>query len=161
MTDRDGYTHEVIKSTSKRNKRDEKDDPAFQNEPLPDLKRIQNRSIYSVTTNLKSKKEEKQVKSGKAKSDFKEKTSNIGTGNKLVTTKPWFSKSKILKSERKSFEMNSIYVASVSYEVHPSEKTSISPSIDIYDSTDNVPIHYYKEVYQQSILSEADICAQE
>ena len=55
-----------------------------------------------------------------------------------MTTKPWFSKSKILNSERESFEMNPISVASVSYEVHPSEKPSISPSIDVYDSTDNV-----------------------
>ena len=80
-----GYTREVIKSSSKRNKRDEKDDPAFQNEPLSGLKRIQNRSISSVTTNLKSKKEEKKVKSviGKAKSDFKVDTAdfNLKNGN--------------------------------------------------------------------------------
>ena len=67
LTARDGYTREVIKSSSKRNKRDENDDHAFQNEPLPGLKRIQNRSISSGTTNLKSKKEEKKVKSVKGK----------------------------------------------------------------------------------------------
>ena len=31
---RDGYTCEVIKTFPKRNKSEEKDDPAFQNEPL-------------------------------------------------------------------------------------------------------------------------------
>ena len=39
LTARDGYTREVIKSSPKRNKREEKDDPAFRNKPLPCLKR--------------------------------------------------------------------------------------------------------------------------
>ena len=154
MTARDGDTREVIKSSSKRNKRAEKDDHAFQNEPLPGLKRIQNRSISSVTTNLKSKKEEKKVKSvkGKAKSDFKkefsdfnlkhgsdsEKASNIGTGNKLVRTKHWFSKSQILISQKESVERNPISGACVSYDVCPSKKPYSSPSNNIHDITDNV-----------------------
>ena len=103
LTARDGCTCEVIKSSSKRNIRDEKDDPPFQNEPLPGLKRKQNSGISSVTTSLKLKKEEKNAKSvrGKAKADFKEestdfnlkhgseseKASNSGTGNKLVIPK--------------------------------------------------------------------------
>ena len=47
LTARDGYTREGIKSSSKRNKRDENEDSAFQNEPLPSLKRKQN-SGFSV-----------------------------------------------------------------------------------------------------------------
>ena len=46
---RDGNTREVIKTFPKRNKRDKKDDPAFQNEPLPSLKKKQNSGISSVT----------------------------------------------------------------------------------------------------------------
>ena len=70
LTARDGCTCEVIKSSSKRNIRDEKDDPPFQNEPLPGLKRKQNSgisSVISVTTSLKSKKEEKKAKSVRGK----------------------------------------------------------------------------------------------
>ena len=61
LTARDGYTREVIKSSSKRNKKDENDDSAFQNEPLPGLiiKRKQNSGISATTISFKSKKEGK------------------------------------------------------------------------------------------------------
>ena len=73
FTARDGYTREVIKSSSKRNKKDENDDYAFQNEPLPGFKRKQNSGISSTTKSFKSKKERKKSKpvKGKAKSDVK------------------------------------------------------------------------------------------
>ena len=45
---RDGYTREVIKTFPKRNKGDKKDDPAFQNDPLPSLKKKQNSGISSL-----------------------------------------------------------------------------------------------------------------
>ena len=69
----------MIKTFPKRNKRDEKDDLAFQNEPLLCLKKKQNSGISSVTTSFKSKKEEKKAKSvrGKAKSDFKEESTDF------------------------------------------------------------------------------------
>ena len=131
----------MIKTFPKRNKRDEKDDLAFQNEPLLCLKKKQNSGISSVTTSFKSKKEEKKSKSvrGKPKSDFKEestdfnsmqgsgseyekeKASNVGTRNKLMITKPWCSKSKTLNSQEESFETNPMTVASVSYDFRPSK----------------------------------------
>ena len=43
LTARDGYTREVIKSSSKRNKKNESEDSAFQDETLPCLKRKQTR----------------------------------------------------------------------------------------------------------------------
>ena len=84
---------------------------------------------------------------GKAKSDVKkesadlnfkhgsesnleeEKASNIETEKKLAITKPWFSRSEILKSENESFEKNPKPVASVSYDVRPHKKSSINPPI--------------------------------
>ena len=68
----DGYTREGIKTSPKRNKRDKKEDPAFQNEPLPSLQKKQNSAISSFTKSFKCKKEEKKAKSGrrKVKSDF-------------------------------------------------------------------------------------------
>ena len=46
LTARDGYTREVIKSSSKRNKKNESEDSAFQDEALPCLKRIQNKGFF-------------------------------------------------------------------------------------------------------------------
>ena len=100
-----------------------KDNPAFQDEPLQSLNKKQNSGISSITKSFKSKKEEKKAKSVKGKAKYvlkeksidlqgsgyicekeKEKTHNIGTGNKLVTTKPWFSKSLILNTQEESLK---------------------------------------------------------
>ena len=56
----------------------------------------------------------------------------------MAITKPWFSKSEILKSENESFEKNPKPVASVSYDVRPHKKSSINPSHNIYNITDYV-----------------------
>ena len=58
LTATDGYTHEVIKSCSKRNKRDEKDNFAFQNEPLLGLKKNKTVAFPQLqqASNLKKKK---------------------------------------------------------------------------------------------------------
>ena len=158
LTARDGYTREVIKSSSKRNKRDENEDSVFQDEPLPCLKRKQNKGFSVTTTSFKTNKEGKKSKlvKGKAKFDVKkesaelntkldsesnlekEKTIDIETENKLVTTKPWFSKSEILKPENESLEKNPKSVSSVSYGICPHKKSSIHSSRYIYDTADDV-----------------------
>ena len=61
----------------------------------------------------------------------KEKTYNIGTGNKLVITKLWFSKSQILNTQDESFTSNPMSDASVSYHVRPSKTPFISSSHNI------------------------------
>ena len=57
---RDDYTLEVMKTFPKRSKGDKKDDPAFQDEPLPSLNKKQTNGISSVTKSFKSKKERKE-----------------------------------------------------------------------------------------------------
>ena len=118
LTNRDGYTREVIKKSPKRSKKAKKDDPAFKDEPLQNVNRKQDSYFSLVTKNFKSKQKDKKAKSekGKAKSTLKEESlfmhesisekeekNIIGTENKLVTTKPWFSKSPIFISQEKSF----------------------------------------------------------
>ena len=78
LTARDGYTREGIKSSSKRNKRDENEDSAFQNEPLPSLKRKQNSGFSVTTTRFKANKEGKKSKlvKGKAKFDVKKESAD-------------------------------------------------------------------------------------
>ena len=50
----------------------------------------------------------------------KEKTHNIGTGNKLMTTKPWFSKSLILNTQEKSLKSIPLSEAVECFDVRPS-----------------------------------------
>ena len=115
LTARDGYTREIIKSSSKRNKNNESEDSAFQDEALPCFKRKQNKGSSVITTSFKTNKAGKKSKSVKGKAKCfvkkdsagiktmpdnesmleKEKTMDIVTENKLVTTKLWFSKSDI------------------------------------------------------------------
>ena len=113
LTARDGYSREVIKSTPKHNLENDSDDSAFQDEALPKMKKRTQRKGYSkLSTNSKINKfgQKFSVEKGKAKvvnskdskdgfseignvSKFEKATAtNIVTENKLVTTKPWFSK---------------------------------------------------------------------
>ena len=68
----------------------------------------------------------------------KDETHNIGTGNKLVTTKPWFSKSLKLNTQEESLKSIPMSEAFESFDVRPSLKPSISSSHYIYDTIDNV-----------------------
>ena len=68
----------------------------------------------------------------------KEKAIYIETENKLVTTKPWFSKSEILKPENESMEKNPKSVTNASYDIRPHKKSYIHSSRNIYDATDYV-----------------------
>ena len=61
LTARDGYTREVIKSSSKKNKKNESDDPAFQDEVLPSLNRKQKQDFSKTATNFKTNKEGKLI----------------------------------------------------------------------------------------------------
>ena len=60
------------------------------------------------------------------------------TENKLVTTKPWFSKSEILTSEGESRKKNQESVSSMSTDIRPIKKSSIHSSSHIYDTTVDV-----------------------
>ena len=104
----------MIKSSPKKNQGNDSDILAFQDEALPSMKRKQHKGFSKTTTNLKTNKKGKKTtvekRKGKAEVvDEKEskdfytelvsesklenaKATNILTENKLVTTKPWFSK---------------------------------------------------------------------
>ena len=60
------------------------------------------------------------------------------TENKLVTTKPWFSKSEILKSEGESRKKNHESESSMSTNIRPRKNSSIHSSSHIYDTTVDV-----------------------
>ena len=109
------------------------------------LKEKTKQGFFSVTpTSFKTNKEGKKSKlvKGKAKKESAElntkldsesnlekaKTIDIETENKLVTTKPWFSKSEILKPENESMEKNPKSVSSASYGIRPHKKSSIHSS---------------------------------
>ena len=66
------------------------------------------------------------------------KATNILTENKLVTTKPWFSKSESVKSVSESRSMNLEFASSMSSDFHPNKNSSTHSSTNIYDSTVNV-----------------------
>ena len=68
----------------------------------------------------------------------KEKSQDIETENKLVTTKPWFSKSLMSKNQEESFKSSSFSDSCVSFGFRPSSEPSASHSKYIYDTTDNV-----------------------
>ena len=155
---RDGYTREVIKKSPKRSKGNKKDDLAFQDEPLQKLCKKQESSISENTVCLKSNKEAQKAKSVKRKtkpvmkksldsqgSGFicekekeKEKSQDIMTENKLVTTKPWFSKSLMSKNQDDCFKSNSLSDSCESFGFRPSSEPFTSQSKYIYDNTDNV-----------------------
>ena len=161
LTARDGYTREVIKTFPKRSKKDRKDDPAFQDEPLSSLYEKQNSDLPSATKNFKSNQKEKKIKSveGKTKSVLKEdsldlhesvsvykkekeETSITGTENKLVTTKPWFSKSLILFTQEDSLKSLPISEVCDSFDVPTSLKPSISSSLYIYMTRGLRSLHF-------------------
>ena len=92
----------------------------------------------------------------------KEKTMDIVTENKLVTTKPWFSKSDLLKPENESLEKNPKSMSSMSSDIRPHKKSPILSSSNIYDTTQ------YKNAnttLQRSLSTSnsfvADLCTQE
>ena len=112
----------------------------------------QNSDIPSATKNFKSNQKEKKIKSvkGKTKSVLKEdsldlhesvsvykkekeETSITGTENKLVTTKPWFSKSLILNTQEESLKSLPIFEVCESFDIRPSLNLSISSSHYIYE----------------------------
>ena len=66
------------------------------------------------------------------------KATKILTENKLVTTKPWFSKSESVKSVSKSRSMNLECVSSMSSDIRPNKNSSTHSSNNIYDTTVNV-----------------------
>ena len=98
------------------------------------LKEKTKQGLSVTTTSFKTSKEGKKSKPIKGK----EKTIDIETENKLVTTKPWFSKAEILKPENESLEKNPKSVSSVSYGIRRHKKSSIHSSRYIYDTTDDV-----------------------
>ena len=67
---------------------------------------------------------------------------NILTENKLVTTKPWFSKSESEKSVSDSRNMNLEFASSMSSDIRPSKNSSTHSSTNIYDTTVNVNASY-------------------
>ena len=68
----------------------------------------------------------------------KEETNIIGTENKLVTTKPCFSKSLILNTQEESLMSLPTSEVCESFVVRPSLKPSISLSHCMYDTIENV-----------------------
>ena len=65
------------------------------------------------------------------------KATNILTENKLVTTKPWFSKSESEKSVSDSRNMNLEFASSMSSDIRPNKNSSTHSSTNIYDTTVN------------------------
>ena len=63
------------------------------------------------------------------------KATNILTENKLVTTKPWFSKSELVKSISESREMNLGSASSMYSDIRPIKNSSTHSSSYIYDTT--------------------------
>ena len=158
LTARDGYSREVIKSTPKRNLENDSDDSAFQDEALPKMKKRTQRKGYSkLSTNSKINKfgQKYSVGKGKAKvvnsKDSKDGFSEIGnvskvekatatnivTENKLVTTKPWFSKSGSEKSVSDNCNMDFELASSMSSDICPNKNSSTHSSNNIYDTNVN------------------------
>ena len=163
LTARDGYTREVVKSYSKKDQGNDSDDIAFQDKALSKMKKRKQRKGHSkLATNIKINKtgQKKSVEKGKAKvvnskdskDDFSEMgnvsilenttATNILTENKLVTTKPWFSKSESEKSASGSCSMNLEFASSMSSDIHPSKNSSTHSSNNIYDNTAIVNASY-------------------
>ena len=110
LTARDGYTREVVKTSSKKDQEDDSDDVAFQDETPTMKKRRQRKRLSKFATNVNINKvvEKEFVGKRKAKvvNDSKnsvsemsnvsglesKKATDFSTENKLVRTKPWFSK---------------------------------------------------------------------
>ena len=62
---------------------------------------------------------------------------NVCTGNKLVTTKPWFSKSESEKLASDSRNMNLEFASSMASDISPCKNSSTHSSTNIYDTTVN------------------------
>ena len=157
LTARDGYTREVVKTSSKKDQGDDSDDVAFQDEAIPKMKKRRQRKRHSkFATNVEINKivEKKLVGKRKAKvvNDSKNTVSEMGnvsvlestkatdflTENKLVTTKPWFSKS---ESENLASDSRGIYpgfASSMASDIRPSKNSSTHSPNNIYDTTENV-----------------------
>ena len=67
----------------------------------------------------------------------KEKTMDIVTENKLVTTKPWFSKSGSEKSVSDNRNMDFELASSMSSDIRPNKNSSTHSSNNIYDTNVN------------------------
>ena len=75
---------------------------------------------------------------GKEKEKEKEKSQDIMTENKLVTAKPWLSKSLMSKNQDDCFKSNSLLDSCESFGFRPSSDPFTSQSKYIYDNTYNV-----------------------
>ena len=156
LTARDGYTREVIKKFPKRRKGNEKEDFAFQNEPLRKTCKKQESSISKEMVCLNSNKKIKKAKAGKRKTKpvakkfavsqgsvvscekVKVKSQDVMTENKLVTTKPWFSKSMMSLNQKDSFLSNSTSELCKSSGFCPFSEPSTLQTKYIYDNNENV-----------------------
>ena len=161
LTARDGYTREVVKSYPKKDQGNDSDDLAFQDEALPKMekrKQCKRHSKFAKNININKIVEKKLVGKRKAKvvNDSKDIFSEMGnvsvlestkatdflTENKLVTTKPWFSKSESEKSASDSCGMNLEFVFSMPSDIRPSKNSSTHSSTNIYDTTAIVNASY-------------------
>ena len=66
------------------------------------------------------------------------KATDFLTENKLVTTKPWFSKSESERLASNSRGMNPGFASSMASDIRPSKNSSTHSSNNIYDTTVNV-----------------------
>ena len=148
----------MIKSSPKKNLKNDSDDLAFQDEAPPRMKRKLHKGFSKTATNFKTNKKGRKTTIAKGKAKIVDKkeyagfytklddesnlekanVTNILTENKLVTTKPWFSKSELVKSDSESRKKNLESVSSMSSDIRPNKNSSTHSSSNIYDTTVNV-----------------------
>ena len=158
LTARDGYTREVVKTSSKKDQEDDSDDAAFQDETLPTMKkkRKQRKKLSKIATNVNINKvvEKEFVGKRKAKvvidsknsvsemsnvSGFEsKKATDISTENKLVRTKPWFSKAESENVANVSRSINPVVASAMVSDIRPNKNPSTHSFYNIYDTTENV-----------------------
>ena len=157
LTARDGYTREVVKTSSKKDQEDDSDDAAFQDETLPTMKKRKQRkrlSKFATNVNINKVVEKEFVGKRKAKvvNDSKnsvsemsnvsglesKKATDISTENKLVRTKPWFSKAESENVANVSRSINPVVASAMVSDIRPNKNPSTHSLYNIYDTTENV-----------------------
>ena len=157
LTARDGYTREVVKTSSKKDQEDDSDDAAFQDETLPTMKKRKQRkrlSKFATNVNINKVVEKEFVGKRKAKvvidsknsvsemsnvSGFEsKKATDISTENKLVRTKPWFSKAESENVANVSRSINPVVASAMVSDIRPNKNPSTHSFYNIYDTTENV-----------------------
>ena len=157
LTARDGYTREVVKTSSKKDQEDDSDDAAFQDETLPTMKKRKQRkrlSKFATNVNINKVVEKEFVGKRKAKvvNDSKnsvsemsnvsglesKKATDFSTENKLVRTKPWFSKAESENVANVSRSMNPVVASAMVSDIRPNKNPSTHSLYNIYDTTENV-----------------------